>query len=304
MTGGSGHSMPAMLLEQLADPACAWSLGSYGAVAVFCRDPAEAVQSLADSRIGLVTDRGAVALTASPDLRPFAYETGFSGGWSQAVALCLPTDACAMGRRTVLTELGPDAAAARPQDRAGILFDLGLGLEAVDACVRVAEPAAIGRLRAGIGRPFLAAGDTLGPALKALSPHRVFVARFGRIEVYTPIPPAGGTTPPGPHSHVLPRLLRLRRTHAATAPIPPGWVPCASLHPGHPCRDVLGRPAVFDPGRHAAFSRLLEAWGDPALADLRRAVLAGHEPDPRSITGRAARSALRAARVQRQAMPG
>jgi hypothetical protein len=304
MTGGSGHSVPALLLEQLADPACAWSLGSYGAVAVFCRDPGESVRTLADDRIGLVTGRGGVALTASPDLRPFAYETGFSGGWSQAVALCLPRDACAMGRRTVLTELGPDAAAARPQDRAGILFDLGLGLEAVDACVRVAEPAAIDRLRAGIGRPLLAAGDTLRAALAALSPHRVFVARFGRIEVYTPIPPAGGTTPPGPHSHVLPRLLRLRRTHAATAPIPPGWVPCASLHPGHPCRDMMGRPVPLDAERHAAFGRLLEDWGDPALAALRRAVLAGHEPDPQSVTGRAARSALRAARPQRRAMPG
>jgi hypothetical protein len=304
MTGGSGHSVPALLRKQLADPACAWSLGSYGAVATFCRDPGEAVQIPAHGRLGLITGRGAIALTASPDLRPFAYETGFSDGWSQAVALCLPNAACAMGRRTVLTELGPDMAAARPQDRAAILFDLGLGLEAVDACVRVAEPAAIACLRARIGRPILAAGSTLGPALVALRPHRVFVARFGRIEVYTPIPPAGGTTPPGPHSHVLPQLLRLRRTHAATAPIPPGWVPCGSLHPRHPCRDETGRPVAFDAERHAAFGHLLEAWGDPALAALRRAVLAGHKPDPRSVTGRAARSAIRAAQAQRRAMPG
>lgn len=303
MTGGSGHSVSALLLEQLADPGCAWSLGSYGAVAAFCRDPGEAVQTLADGRIGLVTGRGAVALTASPDLRPFAYETGFSDGWSQAIALCLPVDASAMSRRAVLTELGPDVAAARPQDRAATLFDLGLGLDAVDACVRVTEPEAIDRLRAEVGRPILAAGDTLGPALVALSPHRVFVARFGRIEVYTPIPPAGGATPPGPHSHVLPRLLRLRRTHAATAPIPPGFVPCASLHPAHPCRDGSGRAVAFDAGRHRAFGRLLDAWGDPALAALRHAVLAGREPDPRSVTGRAARSALRAARAQRRAMP-
>ncbi|MBP1183153.1 hypothetical protein JOE48_005117 [Methylobacterium sp. PvR107] len=296
--------MSALLLEQLADPACAWSLGSYGAVATFCRNLGEAVQTLADGRLGLITGRGAVALTASPDLRPFAYETGFSDGWSHAVALCLPQNACAMGRRTVLTELGPDRAAARPQDRAAILFDLGLGLEAVDACVRVAEPAAVAGLRARIGRPILAAGNTLGPALAALSPHRVFVARFGRIEVYTPIPPAGGTTPPGPHSHVLPQLLRLRRTHAATAPIPLGWVPCGSLHPRHPCRDETGRPVAFDAARHVAFGYLLEAWGDPGLAALRRAVLAGHEPDPRSVTTRAARSAIRAAQAQRRVMPG
>jgi hypothetical protein len=294
----------ALLRAHLADPACAWSLGSYGAVATFSRDADEPARPVAEGRIGWITGRGAIALTAVPDLRPFAYETGFSDGWSQAVALCLPDAACAMGRRAVLTELGPDVAAVRPQDRTAILFDLGLGLDAVDACVRVADPAAVDRLRAGIGQAIFAAGSAAGRTIATLGPHRVFIARFGRIEVYTPVPPAGGATPPGPHSHVLPRLLRLRRTHAATAPIPAGLVPCASLHPGHPCRDAAGRPAPFDAGRHAAFGRLLETWGDPDLAALRRAVLAGHELDPRAVDGRAARSALRAARAQRRALHG
>ncbi|MGH1575316.1 DUF6925 family protein [Methylobacterium sp. P31] len=304
MRGLSGGSVEALLRAQLADPACAWSLGGYGAAAVFSRDPDEQARAAENGRIGLVTDRGAITLTASRDLRPFAYETGFAGGWSQAVALCLPEAACAMGRRGVLTELGPDVAAARSQDRAGILFDLGLGLDAVDVCVRVAEPAALERLRAAVGRPALPAGDSLGPTLAALNPHRVFIARFGRIEVYTPIPAACGTTPPGPRSHVLPKLLRLRQTHPATAPIPPGWVPCASLHPGHPCRNEAGEPAAFDAVRHAGFGRLLDAWGDPGLVALRRAVLAGNEPDPAATAGRFARSAIRAARAQFRAMHG
>lgn len=302
MRSGSGQTVAALLNAQLADPACSWSLGGYGAVAVFRRDPAEPVRRLGDGRTGLVTDRGAVALTAAAPLRPFAYETGFSDGWSQAVALCLPETACAMGRRGVLTELGPDAQAARPRDRAAILFDLGLGLTAVDACIRTADPAALARLRAGLGRAIVEPGHPVGPPLEGLSADRVFIARFGRIEVYAPSPTGADAAAPGPHSHVLPRLLRLGRTHAATAPIPAGLVPCAHLHPAHPCRDGTGRPAAFDAGRHAAFGRLLEAWGDPGLTALRRAVLDGHDLDPQEAAGRAARSAIRAARVQLRAM--
>jgi hypothetical protein len=301
MTDGSERAVEALLRAHLADAHCAWSLGGYGAVAAFARDPGEAAQALGGQTIGLVTARGAVALTVPPDLRPFSYETGFTDGWSQAVALCLPADACAMGRRSVLTELGPDAAAVRPQDRAARLFDLGLGLQAVDACVRVADPGLIARLRAEAGRPIFGSGSTAGAALLAASPHQVFVARFGRIEVYAPIPLAGGAAAPGPRSHVLPRLLRLRRTHAATAPIPRGLVPCGGLHPAHPVRDGAGRPIPFDAARHAAFGRLLDSWGDPGLVALRRAVLAGREPGPAEVGGRFARSAVRAARAQRAA---
>jgi hypothetical protein len=302
MTGATRQTVADLLRACLADPACGWSLGGYGAVAGFYRDPGEPARDLDDGRLGLVTARGAVALTVPMDLRPFAYETGFTGGWSQAVALCLPATLCAMGRRRVLTELGPDDAAARPQDRGAILFDLGLDLEAVDACVRVQDPALIERLRGEIGRPLLASGHPINAMLMSLSPHRVFIARIGRIEVYAPIPSAGGAVGPGPHSHVLPKLLRLRRTHAATAPIPRGWVPCGGLHPAHPGKDEMGRPIPFDAGRHAAFGRLLETWGDPRLVALRRAVLAGQDPGPALAEGRFTRSAIRAAQAQRQAL--
>lgn len=295
MTGGSVESL---LRDHCADPACAWSLGAYGAVASFTRDPAESVRCDAGGRIGLATPRGAIAVTAPPDLVPFAYETGFSGGWSQAVALCLPEAGCALGRRTVLTELGPDESAVRAEDRGAILFDLGLGLRAIDACVRVTDPGLIARLRAGCGQALFAPGHAIGADLVAAGPHRVFLARFGRIEVYTPIPLPGSVLAPGPHTHILPRLLRLGRTHAATAPIPAGLVPCAALHPAHPGR----HPDGFHCARHAAFGRLLDTWGDPALTGLRRTILAGGEPDPASVDGRPARSAIRAARAQRAAM--
>ncbi|MER2265070.1 DUF6925 family protein [Methylobacterium oxalidis] len=263
-------AVAALLAEALADPGTAWSLGSFGAIAEFMRDPGEPVSKLPDGRMGMATARGAIALAPVPELRPVAYETPVASGWTQAVALCLPEASCAMGRRGVVTELGPDRDAARAEDRDSILFDLGLDLLAVDACVRAHDPEAVACLRAGVGRPLFEPGNPVGPRLVALSPHRVFLARIGRVEVYAPIPGPGGTSPEGPHTHVLPKLLRSGRTHAATTPIPAGWVPCAGIHPAHPYKDMMGQRIAFDAGRFEAFQALLDRWGDPELIAIKR----------------------------------
>ena len=303
MTGhgnGTGEdSVAALLRGMLDDPEAAWSLGSFGAIAEFVRDPDEAVSPLPDGRLGLATARGAIALAPEPGLRPFAYETAFAGGWNHAVALCLPEATCAMAGRTVVTELGPDAEAARPEDQEAILFDLGLGLRAVDACVRTADPDTLAGLRAGLGRPLFAPGSPTGPGLVAASPHRVFLTRIGRIEVFTPIPGPGGASPEGPHTHILPKLLLAGRTHAATTPIPAGFVPCGALHPAHPYKDALGQRIPFRRERHDAFQRLLDAWGEPALVAAKRAAEAGRDaPGDTGLRRRDLQSARRAAEVQ------
>jgi hypothetical protein len=290
-----------LLREALADPGTAWSFGSFGAIAEFMRDPDEATSPLPDGRMGLATERGAIALAPSPDLRPVAYETAVATGWNHAVALCLPEASCAMNRRGVVTELGPDRDAARERDRDAILFDLGLGLLAVDACVRTSDPEAIACLRSGVGLPLFDPASPIGRQLVALSPHRVFLARIGRIEVYAPIPGPGGTSPEGPHTHVLPKLLRGGRTHAATTPIPAGWVPCAGIHPAHPYKDMMGQRIAFDVARHDAFQVLLDRWGDPELLAAKR----GGGPGPHSlVSNRHAQAARRVAEVQARYLRG
>jgi hypothetical protein len=74
------EAVAALLREALADPGTAWTLGSFGAIAEFMRDPDEGVSGLPDDRMGMATERGAIALTACPDLRPVAYETSVASG--------------------------------------------------------------------------------------------------------------------------------------------------------------------------------------------------------------------------------
>jgi hypothetical protein len=291
---------------QLRHAGTGWSVGGFGAIAEFIRDPDEPVTfNGSGAALSAVTARGGMRISAHAGLRLHASESPTREAWSHRVALCLPHEICGMSGRRELTEIGPDAEALRAEDQGGILFDLGLGLLQVDACIRTADPAVAAALRRHAGKPVLTAPGAMEIILSA-NPHRVFVSRAGRAEVFQPIPPPGGKSPDGPHTHVLPRLLAHGRTHAATEPVPDGWVPCAHCHPPHPLRDERGQSRPFDAASHAAFQALLERYGDPARLALKKrlmaAVAAGCEPFAVAADGdRFSRATVRVALRQLQA---
>ena len=274
------------ICDALADPETGWGLGVLGALGEFCRDAAEPMEAEdGDGGFRRVTPRGGIAIRLDhPALRLIAWEepSPAAGLWRQGAGLCLPEAKAAIGGAGAVTELGPDAEALRPADRAAILFDMGVGFAHCRAGVRTSDPVLLAALRQGLGQPLFSPGNPAGPAILAASPHRVFLSRLARIEVYQPIPPADGRSPIGPHTHLLPGLLRARRAHAATRPLPAGWVSCLDLYPAHPLRDALEAPRPFDPARHAAFQALLAAFGLPELwaekSRLAAAVRAGLPP--------------------------
>jgi hypothetical protein len=260
-----------LLHAQIADTDSQWSLGAFGGIAEFSRGRDEKVR-LTQSATGAeaVTARGGIAIELSDDCRLFAFECITRSSWSQRVAFCLPAGGCAMNRRTVLTELDVDREALQPEHRGSTLFDLGLSALQVDLCVRIDDPDMVTRLRRYCGCSVF---DPANPAMGLLletNPHRVFISRIGRIEVYQPIPPASGKSPDGPHTHVLPKLLKSGRTHAATEPIPEGWVPCAHLYPQHPVRAGGNR---FDATCHDSFQRMIERFGLPECLAIKRRVV-------------------------------
>ena len=299
-----------LIADQLADPEAQWSLGTFGAIAEFMRDADEPAELVREEPVAaVVTPRGGIRIEARPGLRPVAFETITTQSWSQRVAFCLPERESAMNRRAVLTELGPDPRALRTQDSDGILFDLGLGVLQVDCCVRAGDAELIQGLRAQAGRSLFEAGNPAMALILRHSPHRVFMTRAGRAEVYQQIPAPGGTAPEGPHTHVLPKLLARGRTHAATEPIPKGWVSCAHLYPAHPLRDGHGRARPFDGARYAAFQRLLSRHGDIEHVHLKRNVIkainAGAGPEAIAMPAdRFAQASIRVALRQLKASSG
>jgi Family of unknown function (DUF6925) len=135
------------LADQMADHDTTWSLGTFGAIAEFTRDPDEPVTlRRGDAVLAAVTARGAIRIEAGAGVRLFASESTTRESWNQRVAACLPEGRCATNRRTVLTPLGLDLDALREQDRDSPLFDLGLGALQVDLCVRVADSSVAAQL--------------------------------------------------------------------------------------------------------------------------------------------------------------
>jgi hypothetical protein len=297
MTGTD--TVRSLLRDHLRDAGSQWNLGTFGAIAEFMRDAGEPFEIVDEpDRLSVTTARGGIGFGALDEIRLHASESAVGRGWNHRVALCLPDGACAMNRRAALTELGPDTGALRSQDATGILFDMGLGTLQADICIRTADSALIAVLREAEGRYLFEHGNPAMGAIVAAGPHRVFIARFGRCEIYQPIPPADGRSPEGPHTHVLPQLLRSGRTHAATESVPEGFVPCAHLVPPHPLKDGLGRPHAFDRKAFDQFEALLDRFGDPALVDLKRkakrAIAADAATDTFGVPrGRFERQALR-----------
>lgn len=264
----------ATLQHALGDAGWHWGIGVLGAIGEFSRDPWESWRAIEN---GLVTARGGIQLRPDPQARLAAHEaiSRREGHWQQGLAWCLDVRLASLGEpHEVVTELGPDETPLRPRDQGAILFDMGLGFAHLRACVRSDDPIMIAALRQGCGQPLLEAGNPAGAAILRHSPARVFLSPAGRIEVYQAIPPPDGRTPDGPHSHLLPVLLRSRRTHPATTHLPDGVVPLLEAFPPHPLSDALGNAAPFDARRHDAFQSLMARHGSAAVLAEKRSVLA------------------------------
>jgi hypothetical protein len=289
------------LAAQLADVEAGFSLGTFGAIAEFTRDVGEPASFVAtDETVGVVTGRGGLRIASHPELRLIASESPTAEAWNHRIALCLPRPACAMNGRTALTALGADIDALRDEDRSSVLFDLGLGAFQVDVCIRSDDPQVVAALRDRTGESVFASGNDAMRIILAANPHRVFLSRIGRAEVFQPIPPPGGRSPDGPHTHLLPKLLAHGRTHAATEPVPEGLIPCAHVYPPHPLRDQRGRRRAFQNECHDAFQLLLERYGDKECVALKRqvvdAVMTGRGPSALTVPDeRHARATVRVA---------
>ena len=295
----------------LGEAETGWTMGSFGAIAEFHHVAGDPPASTADDGFSRLTARGGIKLSALQGVRPVAYETlsANPNRWAHAVALCLPADRAGMNRRSRLTELGPDRGALRADDRGSILFDMGLDQPQIDFCLRTSDPDLLTTLRSSEGRSLFDPGNPAMRAILSAHPHRIAQTRLGRVEVFQMIggPDTGGVTPAGPHTHVLPKLLRTGRTHSANTPIPAGWVPCASFHPANPVSGPLGEDQAFDADAFTAFQRLLEVWGIRAYVEAKQAAWAAlrtetapvHHREPESRLGRTGlRTAIRQWRRQ------
>jgi hypothetical protein len=202
--------------RHLTDAGNGWSIGTWGAIGEFQYDAHEPGLVLDLATLSVTSPRGALHIGDLRDAELFALVD--DTGCTREIAFCSPRPGA---RRTTIHELDETT------------FDLGIGAPHVDMMVRLRRDDAETRaaLREGMGRPLLAPGNPAGAAIARSSPTRVFASALARLEVHQPIPPPGGRSPEGPHSHLLPQYLREGLAHAPGSPLPAGLYCGLSLYP-------------------------------------------------------------------------
>ncbi|GAA3936251.1 DUF6925 family protein [Litoribacillus peritrichatus] len=299
--------MKSLILEHLNNHQSSWSLGTFGALGEFLYDEGEERlitpndQSPNDP-LTIATSRGALRIENLTECTAVAYETSRKDRdlWGQAVAFCLPESSAKMHHRETITELGPDQHSILEANQADVLFDLGLKTPYVDVCIRTSTPELITALRAAEGTDILAEDNVAFGHILKHHPHRAFLSRIGRLEVYQPI--GIEKSPEGPHTHVLPKLLASGLHHPANSPIPKGLISGLMLYPASPCFDAVGNQTPFDLNAHQCFQQILKQYGLPDYLDEKERIIAalnhsesaGNYPAPANRLRRlAARIALR-----------
>lgn len=270
------------LLSQLAaSPDHGWSVGSFGAVGEFVRDPEETAHiHQTDDLFEIATERGAMRLTATENLTPIAWESLSSDGetWGQHFDVCVPQP---ITENRVLRDLGLDHDAIRPQDKCHRLFDLGVSCGAITMAVRTNDAAFIRTLEKHVGGTTLEIHEIYLETLRA-QPHRVLLSPAARIEVFQHIPAADGKSPSGPHTHLISHIAPKYRPHNANSPVPDGMQSAISVHMASPWRDLMGQRHLYRLDKDQIFAPYLrdyELSSDKEIAaTLRQAIHKGVQP--------------------------
>lgn len=206
----------AIARRHLAEPANAWSVGTWGAIGEFQYDADEEGLTLDLEGLSVASRRGALSIGDLATAKVFALID--DQGRTREIAFCTAREG---SRRTTIGAVDERT------------FDLGIGAPHVDMMVRVPadDAATLAALRSAEGRPLLTAGSPAAAAIARASPTRIFVSALARLEVHQPIPPPGGRSPQGPHTHLLPKHLAEGRTRAPGSPLPAGLQCGLSLYP-------------------------------------------------------------------------
>jgi predicted Fe-S protein YdhL (DUF1289 family) len=231
----------AFIADTLVRRSGTWVLGCHGATAEFMFGAEEPAEISTAPELRAVTARGALRFVPATNLRALQWHDPGAASRMRAIFIVIPRPRNVSTPSILFTGCGPDAAAIQPEHRGQSLFDLGLGREHMRFAVRSATPELDAVLSEAAGLPLDALFQRHGEILLEQSPTRVVETALGRIEVTTRIPPPGGKSPDGPHTHLLPGHLALMRATPAGVDLPDAYALCATFYPRRPPEDAACR---------------------------------------------------------------
>lgn len=220
------------VLRSLRGAEGTWVVGVVGAVAEFTARPGGSVEVDADgTSIVARTEGGRLRFRIDDDVRALTFDPPETPPARQRIVLAVKRERGRLPVSDTISDLGEDSAAIGSVDCRARLFHIGLGRKEARFCVRCPPGAALDALVSVSGTAMGTALPRLGPTLVAESPVRVVESALGRIEVASPIPSAGGRSPAGPHTHLLPDHLATGRALPAGMDLPRAYLPGAVFSP-------------------------------------------------------------------------
>jgi predicted Fe-S protein YdhL (DUF1289 family) len=218
--------------ESLGQRSGTWVLGCYGATAEFiCHHDEPCDVSVSGETITAISDRGALQLTIGEQVRALRLRADHTRRGYRAIFLVVLKARATLPVATTLTPLGRDEGAIRRECRDDAWFDLGLGRADLRFCVRASAPELRDKLNQASGLPLSDVLQAAGAMIVKRSPARVVESPLGRAEIGTPIPPPGGQSPDGPHTHLLPGHLASGRGTQPGIDLPPVYALGATFYP-------------------------------------------------------------------------
>lgn len=219
------------VMESLRENTGTWVFGLVGAVGEFRAAAGENVHGWTNGdEIFATTMNAAVLFKVDDAVRALTFEPIDTPIEQSRIAFVVKRE---RGRPAIaegLADLGADPAPLIAND-AGHLFDLGLRRKEARFCVRVRDGAARDALDRAKGMAFPESLHAIAEPLLADSPTRVIENALGRLEVQGQIPPPGGKSPDGPHTHLLPDHLATGRAMPAGMDLPRAYLPGAIFYP-------------------------------------------------------------------------
>ncbi len=275
-------NLQSLLTTHLSDGSSAFSVGGMGAIAEFqATDPI--IRQSNTSHFCATSKLGSLSIKIDGSETGLAYETVGSkeDTWQWGILLSVPKKLCGIKTSTILTEMGEDHDAHSSTHQKDLLFDLGTGIPNMKFCVRTNDNDLIIFLRKYEGQTVTSEGHPVLNVMIDASPHRVVTSQIARIEVYQKID--RHLTSSGPHTHLLPKLLKVKKSHSSKIPIPPDHAPQLTIHPENPLYDLRGHRRKFQKDAYDKFLPTFKAFSKPEFYQekmrLRNALLSRTAPD-------------------------
>lgn len=248
-----------LILESANKPSTSWAIVRNGIVAEFSIVPGDDVKtSFKGNKLHIKTQRASLSLEFDNSISAIIAESGAHGcsPWTQNIYLTIPSEHAQMAGRDKLTFLGD----FNEDSVAGKLWDLGVGNKTVDAYI-IADSDTHHLLKHKEEQNILNDPKFLRELVQH-SPIRFFKSKFASILVKQKIPLSESDENDGPHTHLLPSLMKNKKRFLS--PVPENVEPIIQVSPFVSVIDGNGQFYKWGGFDNDKFQKLLQKHGDNA----------------------------------------